>query len=180
MVTGHVFIATSLDGYIARDNGDIGWLHSIPTEGEDHGYQDFIGGVDGIIMGRETFQKVLEFDTWPYSKPVVVMSQTLRQAEVPSRLSDTVHVSAQPPNALIQTLSIKGWKRAYVDGGQVIQSFLEAGLIEDMIITRIPILLGSGRPLFGPLSRDVQLDHTKTTAFPSGLVQSWYRVRFDP
>ncbi|MBU1212791.1 MAG: dihydrofolate reductase family protein [Alphaproteobacteria bacterium] len=179
-ITGHVFIATSLDGYIARDDGDIGWLHSIPTEGEDHGYQDFMARVDGLIMGRETFRKVLEFETWPYSKPVVVMSQSLRQEDVPSRLSETVHVSDQPPDPLMQSLSVKGWKRAYVDGGQVIQSFMKAGLIEDLIITRIPILLGRGRPLFGPLSRDVRLDHIKTTTFPSGLVQSTYRVRSNP
>jgi dihydrofolate reductase len=177
MITGHVFIATSLDGYIARDDGDIGWLHSIPTEGEDHGYQDFMTGVDGLIMGRETFRKVLEFEAWPYSKPVVVMSQSLRQEDVPSWLSEAVHVSARPPDTLMQSLDVKGWKRAYVDGGRVIQSFMKAGLIEDLIITRIPLLLGRGRPLFGQLSRDVRLDHIKTTAFPSGLVQSTYRVR---
>jgi dihydrofolate reductase len=177
MTTGHVFIAISLDGYIARDDGDISWLQSISTEGEDHGYQDFMAGVDGLIMGRETFQKVLEFETWPYSKPVVVMSQSLRQRDVPSRLSETVHVNAQPPGALLQSLSSKGWKRAYVDGGQLIQSFMKAGLIEDLIITRIPVLLGRGRPLFGPLSRDLRLNHIKTTVFPSGLVQSTYQVR---
>ena len=127
MTTGHVFIAISLDGYIARDDGDISWLQSISTEGEDHGYQDFMAGVDGLIMGRETFQKVLEFETWPYSKPVVVMSQSLRQRDVPSRLFETVHVNAQPPGALLQSLSSKGWKRAYVDGGQLIQSFMKAG-----------------------------------------------------
>lgn len=178
MITGHVFIATSLDGYIARDNGDISWLHSITTEGEDHGYQDFMASVDGLIMGRGTFQKVLEFETWPYSKPVVVMSQSLRQGDVPSKLSDTVEVSAQPPEALMLGLSAKGWTRAYIDGGQVIQSFMKAGLIKDLIITRVPILLGRGRPLFGALLSDVRLDHIKTTAFPSGLVQSMYRVRF--
>jgi dihydrofolate reductase len=88
-----------------------------------------------------------------------------------------VHVNAQTPGALLQSLSSKGWKRAYVDGGQLIQSFMKAGLIEDLIITRIPILLGSGRPLFGPLSHDIRLNHIKSTAFPSGLIQSTYRVR---
>ena len=165
---------------LRRDDGDIAWLHSIPTEGEDHGYHDFMASVDGLIMGRETFRKVLEFETWPYSKPVVVMSRSLRQEDVPSRLSDGVQVSDQSPDVLMQSLSLQGWKRAYVDGGQVIQSFMTAGLIEDLIIARIPILLGRGRPLFGPLSRHVRLDHVKTTAFPSGLVQSTYRVRKGP
>ena len=123
---------------------------------------------------------MLEFETWPYRKPVVVMSRSLRQEGVPSRLSDGVQVSDQSPDVLMQSLSLQGWKRAYVDGGQVIQSFMTAGLIEDLIIARIPILLGRGRPLFGPLSRHVRLDHVKTTAFPSGLVQSTYRVRKGP
>lgn len=99
--------------------------------------------------------------------------------QMPARLSESVHVNADTPEVLMESLSRRGWKRVYVDGGQVIQSFLTAGLIEDLIITRIPVLLGSGRPLFGPLPNDVQLDHVETTAFPSGLVQSKYRVRSD-
>jgi len=176
MITGHVFIATSLDGYIARDDGDIAWLSSIPTEGEDHGYVQFIAGVDGVIMGRETFRKALEFDTWPYNKPVMVLSRSLRQEDLPPRLHATVQVSSDPPDVLMQSLSQKGWKRAYVDGGRVVQSFMKMGLITDLTITTIPILLGKGRPLFGSSLCDVLLEHLNTTAFPSGLVQSTYRV----
>jgi dihydrofolate reductase len=177
MTTGHVFIATSLDGFIARQNGDIDWLSSTPTGSEDHGYDRFIASVDGIIMGRGTYEKVLTFDQWPYQKPVVVMSQSLRSDALPAELSEKVDIVTDSPAAILEKLSQRGWKRAYVDGGQIIQAFLRAGLIDDMIVTRVPILLGNGRSLFGPLPCDMMLAHVDTTAFPSGLVQSRYRFR---
>jgi dihydrofolate reductase len=177
MTTGHVFIATSIDGFIARQDGNIAWLENAPTAGENHGFENFMDSVDGLVMGRHTYEQVLAFDQWPYRKPVVVLSRSLSQDRVPTIISGKVHVSADTPEALMESLSRRGWKRVYVDGGQVIQSFLTAGLIEDLIITRIPVLLGSGRPLFRPLPNDIWLDHVETTAFPSGLVQSKYRVR---
>lgn len=179
MTTGHVFIATSLDGFIARQDGDIAWLSSASTGNEDHGYERFVSSVDGIVMGRGTFEKVLTFDAWPYRKPVVVMSQSLRSNALPSALSGKIEISVDTPEATLVQLSLKGWKRAYIDGGLLIQSFLRAGLIDDMTITRVPILLGNGRSLFGSLSRDLTLEHVETTSFPSGLVQSSYRIRHD-
>lgn len=179
MTTCHVFIAASLDGFIARSNGDIDWLEAWPSIGSDYGFQDFMDSVDGLIMGRGTYEKVLSFESWPFAKPVVVMSRTLRQDEVPPHLAGKIRVNEKEPAALVQEIEGDGWKRAYVDGGQVIQSFLRAGLIHDLIVTRIPILLGSGRSLFGPLPRDVRLTHVKTTDFRSGFVQSQYQIDID-
>lgn len=176
MTNCHVFIATSLDGFIARQNGDIDWLENVPTGGEDHGYEAFMEGVDGLFMGRGTYEKVLSFDNWPYRKPVVVLSTTLQQSAVPARVADKVRISALAPNEIVEVVSREGWKRAYVDGGQLIQAFLRAGLIESLIITRIPVLLGSGLPLFGPMPHDQRFQHVETTAFPSGLVQSKYCI----
>lgn len=176
MPTAHVFIATSLDGYIARKNDDIDWLTGFSSHGEDHGYDTHIAEMDGIIMGRGTYEKVLAFDQWYYSKPVLVLSQTLDPASVPAHLKGKVEISAATPEAAMAIATERGWQRVYADGGKLIQSFLRAGLIDDMIISRIPILLGDGIPLFGPLANDVTLDHLETKAFPSGLVQSHYRI----
>lgn len=176
MTTGHVFIAASLDGFIARKDGDIAWLMKYAAGDEDHGYDAFMASMDGLIMGRGSFEKVLTFDDWPYPKPVVVMSRSLTDADMPDRLKGKARISALPPGALMEQLAGEGWRRAYVDGGKVIQSFLAEDLIEDMILTRVPVLLGDGLPLFGPTPRDIALDHLETTAFPSGLVSSRYSV----
>lgn len=177
MITGHVFIATSLDGFIARADGQIDWLESQDTGAEDHGYDTFMASVDGLIMGRGTFETVSAFSEWPYAKPVVVMSQTLESADIPSSLEGRVELSRETPTELMKRLSEKGWSRAYVDGGQVIQSFLRENLIETLTVTRIPILIGSGRPLFGEVPADIQLEHLETQSFPSGFVSSTYQTQ---
>ena len=179
MITGHVFIAASLDGFIARKDGDIDWLMQHSAEGEDYGYDAFMASADGLIMGRGSFEKVLTFDDWPYQKPVVVMSRTMKDGDVPERLRGKVRISSETPRALMAALEREGWRRVYVDGGKVIQSFLAAGLIEDMLLTRIPVLIGDGLPLFGPTTRDIALQHLETKAFPSGLVSSRYRLATD-
>lgn len=173
--TCHVFIATSLDGFIARENGAIDWLETAPAPDEDHGYESFMAEVDGLIMGRGTFEKVLSFESWPYQKPVLVASKTLRVADIPPILSKQVQLVTSGPAEIVREVSERGWSRAYVDGGQLIQSFLKEDLIAELTITRVPILLGTGRPLFGPLPSDVKFAHVSTRAFPSGLVQSKYR-----
>jgi len=170
-------MAMSLDGYIARADGDLDWLMKQKTESEDHGYDSFMASVDGLIMGRGSFEKILTFDDWPYQKPVVVTSRTLRDADVPVDLRNTVTLSTLEPKELMQELGRKGWQRAYVDGGKIVQSFLSAGLISDITVTHIPILIGEGLPLFGRLDRDVDLEHLETRSFPSGLVSSTYRVQ---
>ena len=177
MPSAHVFIATSLDGYIARKNDDIDWLTHFSSLGEDHGYNTHIAKMDGIIMGRGTYEKVLTFDQWYYEKPVLVLSRSLDPVSVPDHLKDKVEILAATPAEAMDLAASRGWQRIYADGGKLIQSFLRAGLIEDLIISRIPILLGDGIPLFGPLDQDIALDHIETKSFPSGLVQSHYRVK---
>lgn len=174
--SGHVFIATSLDGFIARADGDLSWLLQRDDPAEDHGFAAFIAGIDALVMGAGTYAAVKDFDPWPYPCPVLVLSQRLTDSDLPDRLRGRLRVSAAPPQAAMAQLADAGARRVYVDGGQVIRSFLRAGLIEDMVISVVPVLLGSGLPLFGPLQADLALAHQGTVAFPSGLVQSRYRV----
>lgn len=167
-----VFIATSLDGFIAREDGGLDWL---PADGgEPHGYDEFIATVDAIVMGRKTFETVLAFDTWPYSKPVIVLTTRPSALRAPEGVA-CEFMSGSPPE-IVARLARRGMKHLYIDGGVTIQRFLEAGLIQRLIITRIPVLLGSGIPLFGRLQHDIPLEHVATRSYPSGLVQSEYVV----
>ena len=176
MITGHVFIATSLDGFIARENGDISWLLERDEPSEDHGYNTFIKDIDVIVMGRGCFEGIRHVTPWPYTRPVLVISKTLKHQPLSEELLGKVEVTDQSPAEVMAMLDARGANRVYVDGGQIIQSFLRAGLIADMVITRVPILLGQGRSLFGPLCADIPLAHEHTRSFKSGLVQSLYRV----
>jgi len=171
-----VYIATSLDGFIARPNGEVDWLGGPPSEGgEDYGYEDFMATVDVLVMGRKTFEKVLSFGEWPYgTKPVVVLSSSPLQ--IPEGIAESVEAMSGSPAELVDRLSKRGANHLYIDGGKTIQGFLAAGLIQRLIITRIPVLIGSGIPLFGPLRRDIRLRHIRTLEFPGGIVQSEYEV----
>jgi dihydrofolate reductase len=168
-----VFIATSLDGFIARQDGALDWL---PADGgEPHGYDEFIAAVDAIVIGRKTFETVLAFDPWPYgTKQVVVLSTRPSALRAPD--GAVCDMMTGTPAEVVTRLSARGFEHLYIDGGVTIQGFLEAGLIQRLIITRIPVLLGRGIPLFGPLSRDVRLEHIGTRSYPSGMVQSEYLV----
>lgn len=177
MITAHIFSATSLDGYIARPDGDIDWLLQRDDPAEDHGYLDFIADKDMIVMGRGSYEKVLTFDTWPYDRPVLVLSRQLADTPVPEALKGKVRFSSQTPRDAMAALAGEGVRRVYVDGGQLVQSFLRDGLVADMVITTIPVLIGSGRRLFGELPRDLDLALVSCRSFPSGLVQSTYRLR---
>lgn len=176
MITAHVFIAISLDGFIARHDGDIAWLLQRDDPTEDHGYPAFIADKDVIVMGRGSYEKALSSDPWPYDRPVVVLSHKLACAPVPEALQGKVRFSTRAPREEMEALAAQNVRRVYVDGGQVVQSFLREGLIADMVITTIPVLIGSGRPLFGALSRDIDLKLVSSRSFPSGLVQSSYRL----
>jgi dihydrofolate reductase len=176
MTKGHVFIGTSLDGFIARRDDDIAWLTDYPTLGEDHGFAAHMERVDGVVMGRGTYEVIKHMRPWYYAKPVVVLSRTLQRVDVPAEISDKVEIMNAAPEAAMKAFEGRGWRRVYVDGGALIQSFLRAGLIEDMIISRIPVIIGEGKPLFGPVDADLKLVHIETKSFPSGLVQSRYQV----
>jgi dihydrofolate reductase len=175
-LTCHAFVAASLDGFIARQNGSIDWLEPFNAAEEDHGYDAFIADKDGIVMGRGTFETVLGFGHWPYALPVIIMSQTLTVEDIPDALADLVAICDMDPAELLVALAEEGWQKAYVDGGQLLQSFLRAGLLDDITVTRVPVLLGQGRPLFGTLAADVHLMHQHTFSFPSGLVSTKYKI----
>ncbi len=176
VITGHVFIATSLDGFIAKPDGNINWLIERDDPTEDHGYNSFISKIDVVVMGSGTYEKVAAMDEWYYTKPVIVLSKKLSQSSIQERLKEKVKILNLPPFEVMKYLANQGCKRVYVDGGQVIQSFIKEDLIEDMIITKVPVLIGQGRPLFGKLKKDIPLKHLKTISYPSGLVQSHYSL----
>ena len=167
-----VFIGVSVDGFIARRDGALDFLP--PGGGEPHGYEEFIAGVDALVIGRKTYETVLAFNEWPYGvKPVFVLSTRAITAAPAGALVE--HMSGEPAEILSQ-LAARGIKHVYVDGGVTIQRFLAAALIQRLIITRVPVLIGEGIPLFGPLPHDVRLRHVATRHYPSGLVQSEYEV----
>ncbi|MBO9539463.1 dihydrofolate reductase [bacterium] len=173
-----VFIATSLDGFIARKDGSIDWLEVANTwvpEGEDCGYHAFFSTVDVLVMGRASFETVVGFETWPYGdKRVVVLSR--REMAIPAALARTVTASSEAPRDLVNRLTAEGAKHLYIDGGITIQRFFAEDLIDELTITTIPVLLGEGRPLFGPLEKDIALTHVATKAYDFGFVQAVYRV----
>lgn len=172
-----VFMATSLDGFIARPDGDIAWLHEVDPigGGDDAGYGAFFNSIDVLVMGRGSFEKVMEFDPWPYgTKPVIVLSKNLK--EVPEKLHDVVTIETCTPQELVEKLSQAGYKHMYLDGGRIIQSFLQEGLVDEMTLTTIPILIGKGRALFGELENDVKLRHLGTQSWDNGFIQSQYQV----
>jgi dihydrofolate reductase len=167
-----VFIGTSLDGFIARANGALDFLP--PGGGEPHGYDEFMATVDALVIGRKTFETVLAFDTWPYGeKPVFVLSSQELAPAPPGAVVE--HMSGEPAEIVAQ-LAARGIQHIYLDGGITIQRFLQAGLIQRLIITRVPVLIGAGIPLFGALDRDIALRHVATRQYASGLVQSEYVV----
>ena len=167
-----VFVGTSLDGFIARANGALDFLP--PGGGEPHGYEEFIASVDALVIGRHTYDVVLAFDPWPYGrKPVFVLSTHAIPTAPPGAVVE--HLSGEPAE-VVATLEARGIQHIYVDGGITIQRFLQAGLIQRIVVTRVPVLIGTGIPLFGPLQRDIRLEHVATRSFVSGLVQSEYVV----
>jgi dihydrofolate reductase len=171
-VKASVFIGTSLDGFIARANGDLDFLP--PGGGEPHGYAEFMATVDALVIGRKTFETVLTFDAWPYGeKPVFVLST---RPLAPAPLGAVVERLSGVPADIVSQLATRGIRHIYVDGGVTVQRFLQAGLIQRLIITRVPVLIGTGIPLFGALQHDIQLKHIATRQYASGLVQSEYVV----
>lgn len=167
-----VFVGTSVDGFIARPNGDLDFLP--PGGGEPHGYAEFIATVDAIVIGRKTFETVLAMKEWPYDdKRVVVLSG--RPVDRSSAKGVVEQMGGSPAEIVVR-LAASGARHLYIDGGITIQGFLRAGLVQRLVVTRVPVLIGDGIPLFGTLPHDVRLRHVATRHFPSGLVQSEYQV----
>ena len=167
-----VFVGTSLDGFIARANGNLDFLP--PGGGEPHGYDEFMATVDALVIGRKTFETVLTLGAWPYGeKPVIVLSS---RPLAPAPSGAVVERMSGAPADIVSQLAASGIQHIYVDGGVTIQRFLQAGLIQRLIITRVPVLIGAGVPLFGPLPRDIRLQHVTTRPYKSGLVQSEYII----
>ena len=166
-----VFIATSLDGFIARPDGSIDWLTDRDEKPGDTGYQEFMDVIDTVVLGRKTYETVLDFNFWPYEgKQVEVLSTTL-----PTDADERIIVH-RTLDGLVQTLDDRGAKRVYADGGRVIQTFLEAGLLNELTITTVPVLLGRGIRLFGELAYDINLTHNATRTLNGGFTQSDYTI----
>ena len=166
-MTATVFVGASVDGFIARPNGELDWLPE--GGGEPHGYNEFFASVDALVIGRKTFETVFGFDVWPYGdKRVVVLSSNPFDLSV---VRGAVEQMAESRRTSWRKLAASGAHHLYVDGGITIQRFLRAGHVQRLVITRVPVLIGEGVPLFGSLPNDVRLTHVATRDFPSGLVQ---------
>ncbi len=170
-----VFVGTSVDGFIARSNGDLDFL---PADGgEPHGYDEFMASVDALVIGRNTFETVLDYPAWPYGdKRVVVLSSRPLDFSAVRKAKGVLEQMAGAPAEIVARLAAVGIRHIYVDGGITIQGFLRAGMVQRLVITRVPVLIGEGVPLFGSLPRDVRLRHIATQHYPSGLVKTEYEV----
>ncbi len=168
-----VYIAASLDGYIARADGSLDWLTSIPNpDKSDFGFAEFMNTIDAVVMGRNTFETVVTFKKWPYSKRVFVLSNSLQK--IPDSLNSFAELLQGNPIQILGTLGKRGYQNVYVDGGKTIQYFLGQDLIDELIITRIPILLGNGIPLFSTMKMELAFEHVKTEVYLKALVKSHY------
>ena len=168
-----VFVAVSVDGFIARKDGSFDFLDQ--GGNEPHGYEEFFASIDALVIGRNTFETVLAFPSWPYGqKPVVVLSS--RSLNLSKVQGGVVEQMGGSPAEIVAKLAARGVQHIYVDGGITIQNFLRAGLIQRLTITRVPVLIGEGIPLFGALPQDVRLRHIATQQYSSGLVKSEYEV----
>lgn len=168
-----IYIATSIDGYIARKDGSIDWLMDLPNPDEsDFGFSEFIKNIDAIVMGRNTFELVQTFDNWPYTKPLFVLSSTLKS--IPEKLIGKAELIQGDPLSVLKKLNARNYFNLYIDGGKTIQEFLKLNLIDEMIITRIPILLGKGIPLFGELNKEQKFKLIKSEVLINALVKDHY------
>lgn len=175
MRSSRVFIATSLDGFIADEKGGIDWLNTIPNpEGDDMGYGQFISNIDALIMGRNTFETVCGFDIeWPYEKPVFVLSNSL--GKIPKKYEDHAQLVNGNLKNVLSEIHRMGYHNLYVDGGRTIQNFLKEDLIDEMTITLIPILLGTGIPLFSAFEKPLNFECVETKLYLDKVVQNRFR-----
>jgi dihydrofolate reductase len=182
-----VFIATSTDGFIAKKDGSVDWLHASGNaaadmgEQADMGFADYLSSIDCLIMGRKCMEVIASMnltpEQWPYGdNRIIVLSNTLKQA--PDNIKDKVEIYSGDLRTLVSALDSDGYKHAYIDGGITIQAFINLGLIDEMTITRAPVLLGEGIPLFGTTKKDIKLEQASATAFANDFVQVKYSVNY--
>ena len=182
-----VFIGVSGDGFIADRDGGVDWLEEAGASGvdmageDDMGFQQFLAGVDCLIMGRKCMEKISSFnlsdEQWPYGdRKIVVLSRT--HQVVPENLEGKMTLWNRGIPELLEQLETQGYSSAYIDGGMTIRSFLELGLIDEMTLSYAPLLIGSGVPLFGGLERKVELYNAKVKAYPNDFVQVGYHLRY--
>ncbi len=167
-----VYTGSSLDGFIARKDGEIDWLVKFANDEAIQSYEEFMSRIDAIVIGRGTFEKVLTFPSWPYQKKVFVLSTTIN--EIPEMARNKITILSMQPNELLSYLSKEGFLNIYVDGGKVIQGFLKEDLIDELIISKVPVLIGSGIPLFDFNEEDLRFEHQQTKVQSNGLVRSYY------
>jgi len=170
-----VYIGKSLDGFIARNDGNIDWLVRFENDEIARSYTEFIGRIDAMVIGRGTFEKVLSFPSWPYERPVFVLSTSIKK--VPDVVAGKVTIISMAPKEVLHYLSKKGFSNIYIDGGKVIQSFLREGYVDELIVTTVPSLIGKGISLFGDINTDIEFRHIKTDVYRNGLVKSQYEKK---
>lgn len=173
--TNLIYIATSIDGYIADKNGGVDWLHTVPNPNHNNmGFADFLSSVDALLMGRNTFETVIGFDVpWPYPKPVFVLSN--RMKEIPESHKDKAFLVKGDLKDVLAEINGKGYNRLYVDGGRTISSLLQEDLIDEMILSTIPILLGGGTPLFSAIEQPLQFELSSTKTHLNQIVTRHYK-----
>ncbi|MCL7753974.1 dihydrofolate reductase family protein [Polaribacter sp. Z022] len=170
-----VFIATSLDGYISDKNGGLDWLQSIPNpDNDDMGYVEFTNGIDALVMGRTTFETVIGFDVpWPYNKPVFVLSNKLN--EIPESHKEKAFLVKGTLTEILDQIHKNGFHKLYIDGGTTIRSFLKEDLIDEMVLTTIPVLLGGGSSLFTELPNELKFELIETKRYLNQITQNHYK-----
>ncbi|MBT5529427.1 MAG: dihydrofolate reductase [Cytophagia bacterium] len=182
-----VYIATSVDGFIAKPDGNVDWLHTAGNLDadmgiEDMGFKSFMDSVDCMVMGRKCMEMIsnmnLTPEQWFYGDMrIVVLSNTIQEA--PDNLKGKVEMYSGDLNNLVATLDKEGYKHAYIDGGTTIQSFINLQLINEITVTRIPVLLGKGIPLFGKTFKDIKLEKAKANSYANDFVQVKYSVNYE-
>ena len=178
-MTNIVYIGTSIDGYISSADGSLDWLNTVPNpEGDDLGFSQFMERVDAIVMGRHTFETVLGFGLgWHYPIPGIVLSTTLET--IPEEFAEHVQIASGLPEQIVHLAEQRGFNNLYIDGGNTIQRFLQADLVDEMIITELPILLGGGDRLFGSLEGHLLFDLVDTEVLLGHMVKKHHKRRRD-
>lgn len=171
-----VFLGISLDGFIARTDGNLDFLDLYQDGTEDYGYSDFIKNIDVILMGRKTFEKVISFEEWPYSIPVYVA--TNKGVVIPEKLKNNCHKISGSPLEIINIFTAKNFKNIYIDGGVTIQAFLSENLIDEITISRLPVLIGDGISLFSKNQKEIHFIHKKTIVYKNGIIKSLYEKKY--